>query len=60
LVPKSALKKEFVDILFFLAKKSQEKIIQHLLNKSQNQSLTANERLTLQALLKKRHNQVVC
>jgi len=55
LVPESALKKEFIDIVLFLAKQNQEDVIQQLLKKAHEQGLTEIERLDLQTMLKERH-----
>lgn len=55
LVPESALKKEFIDIVLFLAKRNQEDVIQHLVKKAHEEGLTDMERLELQNRLKERH-----
>lgn len=55
-VPENALAKEFIDIVLFLAKQKREHEIQQLLAKARRQSLSPLDRLTLQHLLKQRHD----
>ncbi len=57
-VPEHALKKEFVDILLFLAKQTRERSIQQLLKKAHDSGLSEKERLDLQKMLKERHQNI--
>lgn len=54
-VPEDALKKEFIDIILFLAKQNQDDVIQQLLKKAHEHGLSEIERHHLQNLLKERH-----
>ena len=58
-VPDSALMKEFVDIVLFLAKQNRENTIQQLINKAHQHGLTEAERLNLQERLKQRHRGII-
>ena len=54
-VPESALSKEFIDIVLFLAKQNRESAIQQLMKKAHSLGLTEEERMNLQRMLKQRH-----
>lgn len=58
-VPESALANEFLDIVNFLAKQNQDQEINQLIEKSRHQGLTKEDQLTLQNLLKKRHQNII-
>lgn len=57
-VPEAELTKEFLDIILFLQKQNKEMIIKQFINKSRQEGLSEVERINLQELLKKRHQQV--
>jgi DNA primase len=57
LVPEQELVKEFIDIIIFLQKQNQELTIRQLIDKSRQQGLNGNERITLQKMLRERHVQ---
>lgn len=54
-VPEAELVKEFIDIILFLQKQNQELIIRRLIEKSRQQGLTEDERISLQKMLQERH-----
>lgn len=54
-VPEQEQDKEFLDIIFFLQKKNNDLIIKELIKKSGQQGLSETERMTLQELLRKKH-----
>ncbi|MFT4060022.1 MAG: DNA primase [Legionella sp.] len=54
-VPEQELVKEFIDIILFLQKQNQELTIRLLIDKSRQQGLNENERITLQKMLQERH-----
>ena len=57
-VPEAALTKEFLDIILFLQKQSQELLIKQFINKSRQEGLSEVEKINLQELLRSRHQQV--
>ncbi|MCH9690253.1 MAG: DNA primase [Gammaproteobacteria bacterium] len=54
-VPTDALSTEFTETVQFLAKKTNARKVETLIEKARHQSLTASEQQTLQAMLKNRH-----
>ncbi|MDI9819770.1 MULTISPECIES: DNA primase [unclassified Legionella] len=54
-VPEQALAKEFVDIILFLQKQNLENKINRYIAKSRNEGLTITEKLSLQEMLRQRH-----
>lgn len=57
-VPNHALPKEFIDIVYFIAKQHQENKIEQLMEKAHHQGLNEAERLLLQDMLKQRHKNI--
>ncbi|MCA0403799.1 MAG: toprim domain-containing protein, partial [Proteobacteria bacterium] len=55
--PEQELDKKFTDIVLFLQKQNLENKINEFLAKSRNQGLTLTERLNLQDMMKRRHQQ---
>lgn len=55
--PEQELDKKFTDIILFLQKQNLENKINEFLAKSRNQGLTLTERLNLQDMMKRRHQQ---
>ncbi len=58
-VPEAELDREFTDILLFLQKKNHEVTIHQLIAKARLQGLSAAERLSLQEMLKNRHQHLI-
>ena len=57
-VPEKALTHECLDTVVFLAKQEQENKIQELIKKSRQQGLEEEERLSLQRMLRQRHEPI--